>query len=312
MFDIKIVFFVAILMVSGMVEARSVATGAGESAVQTAIKRGFKEVSPVLVTREEQRQILLDELAATITAMLDGSGYWLPTLQQLGSIVHQQKVDRVMTMDDDDIGNKIRARLADLRRDSERLTALVEKEVLGELTREDIDSFYIGDGSEDSAVAKMISELFDNYSEVEIRDRIQAGWREVNAILDKITAIAAIKDRAKQRRALANYEADFERSNFENFVGAAKESGRLDSELPYSDTKSMVRSAYLDRLFNTELQQLAQALERHDLSKVETKFDRYMREGRELAAQLKEQERQKIAKLSSVLQQIAVQKQQVD
>lgn len=311
MIDIKAIFLSAVLMASGMVEARSVATSQGVA--NTVTKLGFKAVSPALVTEEEKRQILTEELAATIAVLLDHSRDWLATLQQLRDIVYRQKRAYVMAKDDDDIDNSIRTKINDTRRGSEQLMTLVDKEVLGELTREDIHAFYIGDSSEDSADNKMLSELFDNYSEVEIRDRIQGGWHKLNAELDKITSIAAIKETYKRRRVLADYEADFERSHFESFVGAAQASYQLGSELPYSDTESMVRSAYLDRLYITELAQLAQALGRHDLDKIETEFDQYMRSRRGIAARLREKkEKQKIGELASVLQQIAAQKEKAD
>ena len=214
-----------------------------------------------------------------------------------------------MTKDDDDIDSILKTKIDDLRSGSKQLMALVEKEALGELTREDIDYFVIAGGSEDLAANKMLSELFDNYSDIEIRDRIQGGWHELNVELDKMNNIAAIEDTDKRRRALARYEADFERSHFENFVGAAKATKQLNGKLPYSDIESMVKSAYLDRLFTTELALLAPALGRHDLDGVETKSDQYLRTSKELIAQLKETEKQKISELASVLQQIANQKQ---
>ena len=310
MIYIKDILLVMLLVVSGVVEARSLTTAASQSVANTLTKLGFKAVSPALVTREEKRQILSAELATTIAALLDNSGNWLVTLQQLGDIVYQQKIAHVMAKDDDDIDKSIRSKLNDLRSGSEQLTTLVEKEVLGELTREEIHSFYLVGSSKDSADNKMLSELFDNYSDVEIRDRIQGSWHKLNAELDKVEGIAAIEDTDKRRRALANYEADFEHRHFENFVGAAKASEQLGSELPHSDTKSMVKSAYLDRLYTTELAQLAPALGRDDLGRVETNLDQYLRKRKELFAQIKEREKQKIGKLISVLQQIAAQKQE--
>ena len=309
MIDIKVIFLTVALMVSGMVEARSVITGTNTDVASTVIKLGFKAVSPVLVTQEEKHQILIEELAMTIAAVLNHSGDWWGTLQQLGDVVYQQKLAHVMAMDEDDVNDSIKNIIDAMRSGSEQLMALLEKEVLGELTREDLRSFMLAGNREDSVDNEMLSELIANYSEVEIRDRIQGGWHYVNTILDKMTDIAAIEDTDKRRRALAEFEADFERSHFENFVGAAKVK-QMEGELPRSDIESMVRSAYLDRLFTTEMAQLAQALGRRDLDKVETSSDRHMRVSKKLSAELREKERQKIGELATVLQQIAEQKQQ--
>ena len=295
-------------MASDMIKASRVATGANQTVANIVAGLGLKTVSPVLVTRQEKREILLEELGITIAAILDSSSHWLASLQQLSNVVYQQKSAYIMDEDADDIDERIRTQIDEMRVGSEQLMTLMEKEVLGELTMEDIHSFSgIGDSSEDSPDSKMVRKVLDNYSDVDIRAHIQGGWQAVNANLDKMTTIAAIEDTDKRREALANYDADFASSHFETFVCGAKVSQQLDSKVPYSDTESMVRSAYLDRLYTAELVQLAQALGRHDLDRVETEFER---SSRELAAKLREKEKAKIGELATVLQRIVAQKQQ--
>ena len=295
-------------MASGMVKASSVATDANQTVANIVAGLGLKTVSAVLVTWEEKREILLEELGITIAAILDSSRNCLANLQQLSNVVYQQKRAYIMDKDADDIDERIRTLIDDMRVGSERLMTLMEKEVLGELTLENMHSFLMV-GSEDCPGNKMISELL-NYSEVEIRDRIQGGWRDINARLDKVTNIAAIEDIDKRREALANFDADGMRRCFEIFVGAAKVCQQPDSELTPIDTESVVRSAYLNGLITTELAKLAQALGRYDLDRVETESDRCMREARELAARFREKEKAKIGELATVLQRIAAQKQQ--
>ena len=297
-------------MTSDMVKASRVATGANQTVTNIVAGLGLKTVSPVLVTWEEKRQILIEELAITIAAILDSSGNWPARLQQLSNVVYQQKRAYIMDKDADDIDERIRTLIDEMRVGSEELMTLMEKEVLGELTMEDIHSFLTEDISEDAPSNKITIELFANYSEVDIRDRIQGSWGEVNLTLDKMNTIAAIEDTDKRRQALANHDADFECRRFEGFVGAAKVSQQLDSELTPIDTESVVRSAYLNGLITTELAKLAQALGRYDLDRVETEADRSMREARELIAQLREKEKAKIGELATVLQRIAAQKQQ--
>ena len=71
----------------------------------------------------------------------------------------------------------------------------------------------------------------------------------------------------------------------------------------------MVISSYLNRLFSTELQELAQALGRYDLARVETEFDRYLAGAAQRKAKLKAAKKKKIGELATVLQRIAARKQ---
>ena len=216
--------------------------------------------------KQEKREVLTNALVTTIADKISNTNdakECLDVLVELRKVMFRQKKAFIMDMDAAEVKNEIQRRIKELRAGSAELEVLVEKEVLGELTTEDVYAFLAETGDSDSASDAMIISILDTDSNTEFRDHIQGGWGAVNAELDRLERIAALETDAAQHRAFANHEAETESQTFESHIGLVilEKIGMSSQAQSLPVNIADLISEYLDRMCISELEILLQMLE---------------------------------------------------
>lgn len=242
------------------------------------------------MTLDKVTAAMKSELAVTIAAMLTDKA----SRQRLGEVVFQQKKAALMHKKERNLDFLMGAHRSTLRADSERLEAMVDREMLDELTEEDMH--FVG-------IIPADADLDEMTLAIEIRKRIQGVWMGVSAELDRVEDIVALADANERRRVFVNYLAAYARKSFESTVANAEFEEfalLLKGQRAALNMASVIESNYLEHLSFDELYRLSRLLGRGDLVNMDTEYHRLMRED-----QSKEI---KIAELQALLQQVVEQR----
>ena len=228
----------------------------------------------------EKRKVLVDGLAEAIVARLGGKQH----LDELGKLIFQQKQAHMLRMDSKDVDSRLTMRANQLRRGSEILEQLMEKEALGELTDEKVRSLYSADNN-DTAAGQMFGRIYELSSDIDAGSYIQELWADTTAKLDKAEWAAGIENAKTRQQATADFFAvtlSDTVTSFLTLVHYGRHGEKLRGRtLASVDRQKAVKETYLIRLHTTELESLAQALGRDELVfAAETSVDKMMREAK--------------------------------
>ena len=235
--------------------------------------------SGAVVPFTERSKALVKGLAkAIVTKLADPKGQ-----KELVKVISQQKQRFIMHVDEDLLDVILTHHVGKLHENSKKLTLLMEKEVLGELTKESVYE-RLTESYDNSGAVKVLRDAFDNYSDSDFRDHIQKLWASSATILDKVERMVAIEDVKKRRQAVANYFATLLQETFLSFsiIAWLKKRNMFNKQAAARiDLQQVIEEKYLDSLHHDELVSLAQALELGDLIlATESNFDKVMRKER--------------------------------
>ena len=213
----------------------------------------------------EKRKILVDGLAEAIVARLGGKQH----LDELGKLIFQQKQAHLLRMDSKDVDYRLTMRVNALQRRSERLEKLMDKEVLGELTDEEVRHLYRADDN-DTAAGQVFGRIYEASSNIDVRNYIQQAWADTAARLDEVEGMAGVESAKTRQQAVAGYFATTQRDTVMSFltlVQFGRAGGKLRGRaLANTDMQKAVKETYLMTLHSTELESLAQALGQDELA----------------------------------------------
>ena len=213
---------------------------------------------------KEQRRLVVDGLAEAITRRFaDQKG-----LEELGQLIFQQKKEFIMLVKPYFFEHIMESVVADAREKSEIFTDLLDRDVMGQLTDDEVRSLFTGDSASDA----LVTVIYDTYSDsIDVSEYIRDSWAHFTAELDKIERIMAIEDTDKRHRVVANYLAKLQQQTVIGYlqplddVSFWKMFGKLTSNFGISEShsavmKSAIKELYLNTLYTGELESLAKAL----------------------------------------------------
>ena len=270
-----------------------------------------------IVSLSEQRDILIDELAKTITTMLTSEQDLNAAVDKLGGVILQQKrAFFILLMDDDDIQRRMET-------DTDRLRGYITtfEEAVAEVgfsaVIDALVRIYPGDERYKelsfSAVIdtlmpsqygkEFLMDLFldaftDPLPAEDLRSNIERAWAGTFVKLDTLESIGAMTDTAAQKRAYVDYKAAAVSQRVTRLLWIAALTNRANREIV-----NIVKTEYLESLTTVEIKSLAPQLGRDDLALVKTGIDMMIEVGNRLQELEEEGKKLQAKDLQRVLKQ---------
>ena len=248
-----------------------------------------------IVSLSEQRDILIDELAKTITTMLTSEQDLDAAVDKLGGVILQQKRAFILLMDDDDIQRSMETDTDRLRgyitTFEEAVAEVGFSAVIDALVRicpedergKELSFIAVIDALMPSQYEKgFLMDLFldaftDPLPAEDLRSNIERAWAGTFVKLDTLESIGAMTDTAAQKRAYVDYKAAAVSQRVTRLLWIAALTNRANREIV-----NIVKTEYLESLTTVEIKSLAPQLGRDDLALVKTGIDMMIENGNRL------------------------------